>query len=268
MARATQPMQDTLQADNDIFDDSTLTPARIMSQKPAARRTWPEIQAEAVETLAELLARRFGSRKRARDEVTTILRANDADYSTLLGLAETEEERKQIATALAILTTPLQLGAIASAEPPRLAEPVLPVAATMDARDSGAAKDYITATELRQAMHLTVSGTLTQFNAIVAAVLGAAMLPAGLDAIKIVVASALLLHVLAAFMLCWAARPTAEPSGIGGFAPLEAYHRASDTFANYRRGWFMTLLALAVSSIAACLFVLHAFVPDLTILWR
>lgn len=233
----------------------------IMSQKPAGRRTWPEIQAEAVETLAELLARRFGSRERACDEVTTILRANDADYSTLLGLAEAEEERKQIATALAILTTPLQLAAIASAEPQRLAEPVLPVAATMDARDRGAV-------EMRQAMHLTASGTLTQFNAIVAAVLGAAMLPAGLDAIKIVVASALLLHVLAAFMLCWAARPTAEPSGIGGFAPLEAYHRASDTFANYRRGWFMTLLALAVSSIAACLFVLHAFVPDLTILWR
>ena len=151
MARATQPMQDTLQADNDIFDDSTLPPARIMSQKPAARRTWPEIQAEAVETLAELLARRFGSRERARDEVTTILRANDADYSTLLGIAETEEERKQIATALAILTTPLQLAAIASAEPQRLAEPVLPVAATMDARDRGAV-------EMRQAMHLTASG--------------------------------------------------------------------------------------------------------------
>ena len=31
MARATQPVQDTLQADNDIFDESTLPPARRTS---------------------------------------------------------------------------------------------------------------------------------------------------------------------------------------------------------------------------------------------
>jgi predicted exporter len=77
--------------------------------------------------------------------------------------------------------------------------------------------------------------------------------------LKMIAASALLVHVLAAFTLCWAARPIAErPSSVRGLSFVDAYRHADDTFRNYRRGWRMTLLALAVSAAAAALFVLHA----------
>jgi hypothetical protein len=40
---------------------------------------------------------------------------------------------------------------------------------------------------------------------------------------------------------------------------VDSYARTDDTFRNYRRGWRLTLLALAASAVGAGLFVLHAF---------
>jgi hypothetical protein len=39
---------------------------------------------------------------------------------------------------------------------------------------------------------------------------------------------------------------------------VDSYVDTDDTFRNYRRGWRLTLIALAASSVAAGLFVLHA----------
>ncbi len=128
---------------------------------------------------------------------------------------------------------------------------------------------YVAEVETRQGAYMAASGTLTQFNAIIAAIHGSILAGATDVLLKSAIATGLLLHVLAAFVLCWAARPMSDK-----FSPREAYlrradpiaaamaggHRhADDTFRNYRRGWRVTLLAVAVSSATAILFVLHAF---------
>jgi hypothetical protein len=114
----------------------------------------------------------------------------------------------------------------------------------------------------QQGMYLTASGSLIQFNAIMAAIHGSALAIADHTLTKGAFSSALLLHVLAAFVLCWAARPiTDAPSTVRGAARAYAdnLRHADDTFRNYRRGWRMTLLALIASAAAASLFVLRAF---------
>jgi hypothetical protein len=110
-----------------------------------------------------------------------------------------------------------------------------------------------------QGLYLAASGTLTQFNAIVAAVLGTALASSDSTLFKAVATAALALHVIAAFLLCWAGRPQSATKPTGQDDSHVRYRSVQDTFRNYRRGWRATLVAMAVSSIAAGLFVMHSF---------
>ena len=114
--------------------------------------------------------------------------------------------------------------------------------------------------EARQSTYLAASGTLTQFNGILAAALAWALATLELGSLKLVFSAALALHVLAATSLCWAARPIAtkrEPTPtmtlIGQVALV------FQTFRNYQRGWRMTMLALLVTAIAGALLGLQIF---------
>ena len=110
----------------------------------------------------------------------------------------------------------------------------------------------------RQGNYLAASGTLTQFNAILAAVQGAALTTVEAGALKAVIIAALVSHIVAAFFLCWAARPVdGAPRQTAAMALMESHTLADDTFRNYRHGWRMTLVALAISTVVAVLFVLH-----------
>jgi hypothetical protein len=110
----------------------------------------------------------------------------------------------------------------------------------------------------RQGIYLAASGTLIQFNAILAAVHGAALTTVEVGALKAVMIAALVSHILAAFFLCWAARPVdGAPTQTAAMALMESHTLTDDTFRYYRRGWRMTLVALAVSTVVAVLFVLH-----------
>lgn len=54
-------------------------------------------------------------------------------------------------------------------------------------------------------------------------------------------------------------------------ALMESHTLTDDTFRNYRRGWRMTLVALAVSTVVAVLFVLHTsgvVLPTGNAIWR
>lgn len=120
-------------------------------------------------------------------------------------------------------------------------------------------------------VYLSASGSLLQFNAITAAI-QALLLSFNVDApLRSAAAVAVTLHVLAAFTLCWAARPIVEhPSTVPGVSIADDHRHAAKTFRNYRRGWRMTLLALAASSLAAATFVLNSFgvaASDLASAW-
>lgn len=108
--------------------------------------------------------------------------------------------------------------------------------------------------EARQGTYLAASGTLTQFNGILAAALGGALATLQLGSLKFVFTTALVLHVLAAAVLCWAARPMAtkrEPTPTMTYIGQVAL--VVQTFLNYQRGWRMTMLALLVTAIAGAL---------------
>src|SRR5262249_9966217 len=98
--------------------------------------------------------------------------------------------------------------------------------------------------DAQQGIYLTASGTLTQFNAIVAAALCAASATAGSPLFKGIAVAAILLHVAAAFVLCWAARP------LQGRERMIPYLAVDDTFQNYRQGWRVTMIAMTVSATA------------------
>jgi hypothetical protein len=70
--------------------------------------------------------------------------------------------------------------------------------------------------DAEQGLYLTASGTLTQFNAIMAAVQTTAFSAAGSARLKGIIGTVLFLHVLAAFLLCWAARPRAPSTTTKG----------------------------------------------------
>jgi hypothetical protein len=125
--------------------------------------------------------------------------------------------------------------------------------------------------EARQSTYLAASGTLTQFNGILAAVLAGALAMLELGSLKLAFSAALALHVLAAATLCWAARPIAtkrEPTPtmtlIGQVALV------FQTFRNYQRGWRMTMLALLVTAIAGTLLGLQilGISPPLSFLFK
>jgi hypothetical protein len=119
-----------------------------------------------------------------------------------------------------------------------------------------ATQGHLAAFESRQGSYLAASGTLTQFNGIVAAALATALATLELGSLRFVIVAAVVMHVLAALVLCWAARPVsakreATPAmQFMGQAALVDY-----TFRNYRLGWRMTMAAPAVTSVAGVLFL-------------
>jgi hypothetical protein len=112
-----------------------------------------------------------------------------------------------------------------------------------------------------QSIYLAASGALIQFNAIVAAIQGTLITINAEPTLRAASATALGLHVVAAFMLCWAARPITErPNTVRGLTyPPDHFRHVDDTFRNYRRGWRATICALLASSLAAGVFVASVF---------
>jgi hypothetical protein len=177
-----------------------------------------------------------------------------------LAHAKTDEERARI------LSEGMSLYSFKSVSPPRLREPTLAEVALSSSTDGSfadAASQYKAANERQQGLYLAASGTLMQLNAIVAGILGVLLASTERGLLKSAVAIALVLHVISAFLLCWAARPVGGRDDFGSrntaMAVVDSYKRTDDTFRNYRRGWRITLLALVASSSAAGLFVLHTF---------
>ncbi len=98
-----------------------------------------------------------------------------------------------------------------------------------------------------QGMYLAASSTLTQFNAIIAGLLTAALgLGVPLEA-KALVVLALAAHVVAGLLLCWAARPIANADGS---PKLTADALLVGSLIAYRRGWRATMLAVSLTAIA------------------
>ena len=107
-----------------------------------------------------------------------------------------------------------------------------------------------------QAMYLTAGGTLTQFNAIVVAILAGGVSTAENATLRTLSAVAMMLHVLAALILCWSGRPVVPQAVRYRFGGRQQY--VEDTFRNFRRGWRTTLLALVASALVAIYFVAQA----------
>lgn len=111
-----------------------------------------------------------------------------------------------------------------------------------------------------QGMYLAASGTLTQVNAILAALLIAALPSAHTLATKIVVGLAVAGHAIAGSLLCWAARPVANADGTPRVTAADMLQRA---FTSYRRGWLATMLALVLSLLALALLAWQQIGADL-----
>ena len=118
--------------------------------------------------------------------------------------------------------------------------------------DHSAAAEY----DAAQNAYLAASGVLTQFNAILAAVQAAAF-SATAGALRASIATALVLHVFAAFVLCWAARPVDPGRSVDTMMSLaQSRLLVADTFVNYRRGWRVTMLAMVTSTVALMLYLI------------
>src|SRR5262245_41803436 len=123
-----------------------------------------------------------------------------------------------------------------------------------DDRDGRDQRHRLTDIESRQASYLAASGTLTQFNGILAVALAGALATLELGFLKFAFTAALALHVLASAVLCWTARPIdrkREPTPTMAFFAQVAL--VDHAFRNYRRGWRITMLALALTAIAGVL---------------
>lgn len=109
-------------------------------------------------------------------------------------------------------------------------------------------------------MYLAASGTLIQFNAIIAALLTAALSLATPLAVKAVIGAALAAHAVAGFLLCWAARPVANADG----TPREKADRLlAQSLIGYRRGWRATMLALILSGLTLAALAWQQIGPQL-----
>jgi len=140
----------------------------------------------------------------------------------------------------------------------------------LDERSDRDQRHRIKEIEARQGGYLAASGTLTQFNGIFAAALAAALATLELGSLKFAFSAALVLHVLASAVLCWTARPIdrkREPTPTMAFFAQVAL--VDHTFRNYRRGWRITMLALALTAVAGVLLGLQilGISPPLSILF-
>ncbi|HJU31076.1 MAG TPA: hypothetical protein VJ740_06475 [Hyphomicrobiaceae bacterium] len=96
--------------------------------------------------------------------------------------------------------------------------------------------------------YLSASGTLTQFNALIVAILTPALAAIDRPLLRAAIGLALIAHTCAALLLCWAARPTPAENRASG------EEMAADTFRSYRRGWRVTMLAMLLSVAALAVF--------------
>src|SRR5215470_4174020 len=140
----------------------------------------------------------------------------------------------------------------------------------LDDRGERDQRRRLTEFEARQGSYLAASGSLTQFNGILAAALAGALATLELGSLRFAFSAALVLHVLASAVLCWAARPITpkrEPTPTMAFFAQVAL--MDHTFRNYRRGWRITMLALALTAIAGVLLGLQilGIPPPLSILF-
>ena len=114
--------------------------------------------------------------------------------------------------------------------------------------------------EAAQGVYLSALGSLIQFNAIMTAVCGAA-LTSTTGILKPASGIALTLHVIAAFLLCWAARPVdggrAETHALALFNAVQDTHH---TFRSYLRGWRATMVAMVASAAVIGLYMYESFV--------
>ena len=110
-----------------------------------------------------------------------------------------------------------------------------------------------------QSTYLTAAGSLIQFNAIMAAIHGATV-TSGTGILKSGSAVALVLHVLSAFLLCWAARPVDPGRAMNQAMAFAVRHQSThDTFLGYRRGWRASIVAMIVSCAVLGLFLYESF---------
>jgi hypothetical protein len=111
------------------------------------------------------------------------------------------------------------LGSLASARREEV-DPIFGVVPASVGHNAQAMDRAAAGVSTQQGMYLTASGSLIQFNAIMAAIHGSALAIADHTLTKGAFTCALLLHVLAAFVLCWAARPiTQAPSPLYSVRP-------------------------------------------------
>ena len=139
----------------------------------------------------------------------------------------------------------------------------------LDDRAERDQRHRLTEIEARQGSYLAASGSLTQFNGILAAALAGALATLELGSLRFAFSAALVLHVLASAVLCWTARPIdrkREPTPTMAFFAQVAL--VDHTFRNYRRGWRITMLALALTAVAGVLLGLQilGISPPLSIL--
>ncbi len=105
--------------------------------------------------------------------------------------------------------------------------------------------------EPEQANYLAAAGTLMQFNALVATLLAAALAMTASATLRIAIVLALIVHTVAALLLCWAVRPIGGGDAAARRRSSEGL--AADTFHNYRRGWRATMFAICLTTGVLCL---------------
>jgi hypothetical protein len=110
-----------------------------------------------------------------------------------------------------------------------------------------------------QGIYLAASGTLTQFNAIIAALLTTALSLRAPLIVKVLILLALGAHAVAGLLLCWAARPVANADAT---PRVRADDMLAHSFTAYRRGWRATMLALLLSVAALAALAWQTLGPE------
>ncbi len=159
----------------------------------------------------------------------------------------------------------------------------------VDTKTGGHDRQAVQRIDTFQSLYLTASGTLTQFNAIMVAA-QTTVFTASVDVpLKAVIGASLFLHIAAALLLCWAARPVGAstqsfpdvPAGLmaridkgdrtamqevvswidaqeRAFSYQQAMDLAIHTAKLYRRGWRTSMCAITLSAVSFVAFLLQA----------